>query len=147
MNQDAKNLFLETLELERKTNTDPKLFPIDPLPVPRFTNIYRGIRTDNGNRVTKNAQPLALYLGECDESPTFDWGHTGKSCAQLAYAILRSEYSPTFTLAFYQDFKRTTIAHLDEQNWTLTSEDIVKAISNLIHKAKESRCQSTELKN
>ena len=147
VNQDAKKLFLETLVVERKTETDPRLFPADPLPLPRSTNVYKGVRTDNGNRVTKNGQPLQLFEDECDESPAFDWGFTGKSCAQLAYAILRSEYSPQFTRVFYQDFKRTTIAQLDESKWVLTSDDITNAVHTLIYKAKELRCPSIALKN
>ena len=147
MNQDVKNLFLETLGLEqREPKADPRLFPVDPMPLPRATNVYKGTRTDNGNRVTKNGQPLCLYEDECDESPAFDWGYTGKSCAQLAYAILRSEHTKPLTIAFYQDFKRVCIAQLDESAWVLTSEEITKTIYNLIHKAKETRCRP-ELKN
>jgi hypothetical protein len=147
VNQDAKKLFLETLVVERKTETDPRLFPADPLPLPRSTNTYRGVRTDNGNRVTKNGQPLQLFEDECDEAPAFDWGFTGKSCAQLAYALLRSEFTTPLAIAFYQDFKRLIVAQLDEPKWVLTSEDITNAVHTLIYKAKELRCPSTALKN
>ena len=132
MNQDTKNLFLETLSNETgecevcnpTTQSDPALLKSLPKPDPKRSNIYKGIRDGKGPRVLINGQPLAT-LGY------FDWGHCGGACKNLAQKILTYEYGSTKALAYYLDFTYNTICNLPEKEWTLTSDDIAQALVDI----------------
>ena len=121
MNQDAKNLFLESLGQENQT--EPRLTPTKPVATPRHNNIYLGSRFNGATRVTINGEPLPkcpIQFPALD----FDWGYCGKMCAHLAYAILRSEYNQEETERLYQTFMREVVSTLDETGWMMTSDSI-----------------------
>jgi hypothetical protein len=124
MNEDTKQLFLSSLT--RITEPGPKLNPHTPYPHYNQGNIYRGYRDERGPVVYRNGWPLINRYDEIgDRVMGFDWGHCGQRCAELAYTILASEFGCTYASAQYQNFKRDVIALLDENDWTLTSEQII----------------------
>lgn len=79
-------------------------------------------RAPNGFEV---AEPLPLYLQECNHSPCgFEWGYGGSGPAQLAYALLRhSGADARNSLLLHQVFKAEIITRLVDR-WELTQEEI-----------------------
>lgn len=76
------------------------------------------------------ACPLNPRLDLYNHSPTgFEWGYCGSGPAQLALAILADHLADDRqALDVYQRFKWAVIAELPRKRWTLTSEDIDRAI-------------------
>lgn len=89
-------------------------------------NIYRGSVRKDGMFVTINQRPLNLYLNIMNHSPTgFAWGYQGSGPAQLALAIMVSEYGQDLHdhPVHYQEFKREVVAELPD-TFTLSSLDV-----------------------
>ncbi len=86
---------------------------------------YRGVRTETGCRVTVDDRPLKPRLDLRNHSPSgLEWGYLGSGPAQLALALLAHALGDEDALAVYQEFKREMVAPLDEDEWTMTSEQI-----------------------
>ncbi len=91
------------------------------------SHLYEGHR---GARfvVTKDGKPLdpARSQKVRNHSPDgFAWGYGGSGPAQLALALLLEEADEETARAYYQRFKWSVIARLDQNKpWSLTSEQI-----------------------
>jgi hypothetical protein len=78
--------------------------------------------------------PLAPRNDLKDMSDGFNWGYGGSGPAQLALAIL-SDYleNDEAALSLFQAFKFRVIAGLpQEEGWTLTGEEIGRAIDAIL---------------
>lgn len=87
---------------------------------------YRGVRLDEGCRVTVNGIVLPPRTDLRNHSPAgFEWGYGGSGPAQLALAIL-ADYlgDDEQAMTIYQEFKRAVIARLDSDEWTLFEDEI-----------------------
>ena len=103
--------------------------------------IYRGMRSQNGNVVTVTStmnndqieKKLNPRFDLRNHSPTgFEWGYGGSGPAQLALAILADHTDDSEkTLRYYQDFKFKVIGRLNEDKWTLTSQEVEKAFCEI----------------
>jgi len=91
--------------------------------------IYQGCRKGQ-NTVRVDGPPLDPRLDLRKHSPTgFEWGYGGSGPAQLALAILTDHLGDDEqALNLYQRFKWQVIAELPYKRWTLTSEEIDRAI-------------------
>lgn len=91
---------------------------------------YEGKRSYGQCSVTVNGRVLDPRLDLCFHSPDgFEWGYCGSGPAQLALAILADHLSDDRqALDMYHRFKWAMIAGLPRRHWTLTSQDIDRAI-------------------
>lgn len=99
--------------------------------------IYRGIREKNGTIVTVTCNEIISNLNPRfdlrNHSPTgFEWGYGGSGPAQLALAIL-AEHVLDSSIAekYYQAFKFKVIGGLKSDQWTLTSDDVERALQEI----------------
>ncbi len=85
-------------------------------------------------RLSSESGPLlAPQLGvHSHSSSELDWGYAGSGPDQLSLAIL-IDYLGDVTEAedLYQDFKSIVVAHLPEEEWTLSSEEIRAALKGI----------------
>lgn len=97
---------------------------------------YKGSRTWSATEVTVNGNPLRLRLDLRNHSPSgFEWGYGGSGAAQLAVAILADHLGDDEqALNLYQRFKWDVIAQLPRNSWTLTGEEIDRAMCAIHHK-------------
>lgn len=95
--------------------------------------IYQGIREGYAVRVTVNGRPLNSRLDLWNHSPTgFEWGYAGSGPAQLSLALLADHLSnDDEAVSLHQEFKRSVVADLPHRHWTLTSEQIHRAVAAL----------------
>lgn len=95
--------------------------------------MYEGWRVGQAVLVTVDAQPLNLRLDLCNHSPSgFEWGYGGSGPAQLALAILADHFEDDDKARdLHQEFKSRVIANLPRTAWSLTSEEIERAIESL----------------
>ena len=95
--------------------------------------IYQGIREGYAVTVTVNGRPLNPRLDLWNHSPTgFEWGYGGSGPAQLALGLLADHLgNDDEAIALHQDFKQKVIAGLPHRHWTLTTEQIQTALSDL----------------
>lgn len=103
---------------------------------------YRGDRI-GGCVVTVDGRPLPPRLDLRNHSPTgFEWGYGGSGPAQLALAILCDHlgdddlaeglyHAFAEAEALYQEFKWRVIASLPAGEWTLTTDDIERVLSEI----------------
>jgi hypothetical protein len=101
-----------------------------------MARVYEGRRAPDGPGgavVTVDGVPLPLRLDLRNHSPSgFEWGYGGSGPAQLALAILAAHFGDDDrALATYQRFKARTIAGLDGDAWSLSREDIDRAVAAL----------------
>jgi hypothetical protein len=91
---------------------------------------YVGSRYAGEAIVEVNGAPLDPRIGLRNHSPTgFEWGYAGSGPAQLALAILADHFgNASKALSLYQEFKFAVVARLPRNGWTLTSEQIQKAL-------------------
>ena len=101
-----------------------------------MAKMYRGIRTEND--VQTSVEVYIEVDGKRDRELTpdhsqaffdsrngFEWGYGGSGPTQLALALLLEELDDEqLALAYYLDFKRDIIAHLDSDEWRLSPSDI-----------------------
>jgi len=98
---------------------------------------YRGWRDFNGTaHVTvkvarRSGHTLPMRLDLSNHSPDgFEWGYAGSGPAQTALAILAHCLGDDArALRLHQDFKFKVIAHLPEERWALTEEEVRKAVT------------------
>jgi hypothetical protein len=95
--------------------------------------IYQGTREGFVVEVTVNGRRLNPRLDLWNHSPTgFEWGYGGSGPAQLALAILVDHLdNDDEAVTLHQDFKRTVVADLPHRHWTLTSDQIERAVEAL----------------
>ena len=93
---------------------------------------YEGIRTDEGCTVTVDGRPLNMRLDLRMHADRPEWGYAGSGPAQLALAILADAIGDDEALDFHQKFKRTVVAGLERERWSLTQADIRSWISELL---------------
>ena len=91
---------------------------------------YAGRREGYAALVTVNGRPLNPRLDLWNHSPTgFEWGYGGSGPAQLALALLADHLGDDHeAVTLHQDFKFAVVARLPKRGWTLTSQEIDRAI-------------------
>ena len=94
---------------------------------------YEGRREGHVVLVTANGRSLHPRLDLRNHSPTgFEWGYGGSGPAQLALALLADHLNDEVrALQLYQSFKRSVVAGLPDQSWTLTSQEMDQALEKL----------------
>jgi hypothetical protein len=94
---------------------------------------YRGVREGHAALVTVNGRPLNPRLDLWNHSPTgFEWGYGGSGPAQLALALLADHLEDgDVAVELHQEFKSAVVADLPYRGWTLTSEQIQRAVAAL----------------
>jgi hypothetical protein len=91
---------------------------------------YHGSRSSEGCEVTVDGSPLNPRFDLRQHSPTgFEFGYGGSGPAQLALAILADHKSDEFALEHYQGFKFKVIGSIQGDTFTLTTEDIDRALA------------------
>lgn len=95
--------------------------------------IYQGMREGFAAEVTVSGRRLNPRLDLWNHSPTgFEWGYGGSGPAQLALALLADHLdNDDEAVALHQDFKRMVVADLPHRHWTLTSDQIARAVQAL----------------
>jgi hypothetical protein len=91
---------------------------------------YEGRRSYGRVIVTVNGNALDPRFDLHNHSPNgFEWGYGGSGPAQLALALLADHLNDdSQALSLYQDFKRTVVAALAHDGWTLSETEIQLAI-------------------
>ena len=94
---------------------------------------YVGRREGYAVIVTVDGRRLNPRLDLWNHSPTgFEWGYSGSGPAQLALALLAEHLgNDNAAVSLHQDFKSQVVASLPYRGWTLTSEQIRKALAGL----------------
>ena len=94
---------------------------------------YQGTRLDGAVTVTVDGEPLSPRLDLGNHSPSgFEWGYGGSGPAQLALALLADALGNGATASrWQQDFKRSVVAALAYDHWTLTDEQIRQSVQSL----------------
>ncbi len=93
---------------------------------------YTGVRAFDGLIVQVDGKPLPEHH-EVKQFTTwgFEWTYEGESPQQLALAILYDHLGDRQrAIALSEGFMKTVVANLDN-DWTLTSDEIDKAIRGL----------------
>ncbi len=96
--------------------------------------IYKGIRRPDGAKVFVGDRELNPRNDLRNHSPDgFEWGYGGSGPSQLALALLAHHLSDDqAAFKLYQDFKWMCIASLPKAGWVLTSEDLDRAIAEIL---------------
>jgi hypothetical protein len=95
--------------------------------------VYAGRRTPRGTKVTVDGKPLDAKLGLLDfQADGFEWGYEGSGPSQLALAILSDYGGDEMALRNYRDFTHNIIAEIEDDEWTLTSEDIEQKAQEVV---------------
>ena len=94
---------------------------------------YQGKRSYGQCYGTVNGRALDPRFDLRFHSPDgFEWGYGGSGPAQLALALLADHLQDNQrALALYQDFKWKVVAGLPRDEWTLTSDDIERALKSI----------------
>ena len=95
-------------------------------------SVYRGSRTIDGIEVLADETPLdPRYDLKRFTRGGFEWTYEGQEPRQLALALLADHLGDDQrALALCDGFMRTVVANL-ENDWTLTGEEIDRAIAAL----------------
>ena len=98
---------------------------------PKNSKRYEGWREGGGIFVTVDGEPLPpcqdLRAASADG---FEWGYGGSGPAQLALALLADHLGDgEQALALHQEFKWAVVAGLPRERWTLTSDEISRALA------------------
>lgn len=91
---------------------------------------------------TRNASSAGVHFKGLPPDPRYDlrkrsparveWGHDGSGPAQLALALLADHFSDDArALQLAPAFKWALVAKLPRSGWTLTSDEIARALLNL----------------
>lgn len=110
--------------------------------VPPALKTFRGYRDSANHAVVvvssagARSKKLPLYLRVLNHSPSgFEWGYSGSGPAQLALAILLNSFpeeSKDWAIRLHQFFKARIVASLPRTGWTLTSDEIKKAVDAIV---------------
>ena len=101
--------------------------------LPAVVLVGGGVLVTTAVSVTVDGQPLNARFDLVEHSPTgFEWGYEGSGPAQLALAVLADHLGEDDKACeLHHNFKRGVIAKLRRNGWTLTSEDVEKALDSL----------------
>lgn len=91
---------------------------------------YAGVRTIDGLKVTVDGEPLdEAYETKQFTTWGFEWTYEGAEPSQLALAILVDHMGDgAQAIENCERFMRDVVANMDN-DWTLTSDDIDKALN------------------
>ena len=93
---------------------------------------FHGRRDGKTVTVTVDGEPLDPRLDLRDfHASGFEWGYEGSGPSQLALAILAAYADASTALGNYRDFMRTIIVEIEDDEWTMTSEDIKQRVSEI----------------
>jgi len=92
---------------------------------------YSGKRTIDGIVVTVDGVPLSERFDmQIRDEKGFEWGYEGSAPCQLALAILMAHFDDAKRASSQVElFAVSVVANLDN-DWTLTSQDIDKALND-----------------
>jgi hypothetical protein len=81
------------------------------------------------------AHDLPVRLDVVNHSPTgFEWGYGGSGPAQLALAMLLAlGVEPSRATLWHQDVKRELVAPLDDDEWEIAGDDVLRALEAAEH--------------
>ncbi len=89
---------------------------------------YHGERIDGVCYVTVDGRELDPRFDLANLSPTgFEWGYCGSGPAQLAL-LADCLGNDGFAAEFHQEFKRQVVSLLPRDAWTLTEDDVRRAL-------------------
>ena len=94
--------------------------------------LYEGIRTENEAKVTVDGRPLDMRLDLRLHADRPEWGYAGSGPAQLALALLADAIGDDEAMEHHQKFKRTVVAGLERERWSLTQAEIRSWIGKLL---------------
>lgn len=95
--------------------------------------IFKGVRDEHGCTVTVNGAPLDVRSDLRQHSAGFEWGYEGSGPRQLALAILAEHFGDDGrAVDRHQAFMETVVAELDEDQWTLTGDQIDDRLSYVV---------------
>jgi hypothetical protein len=96
-------------------------------------SVWRGVRHDDGCKVTKDGRPLPMQLELFNHSPTgFGWGYSGSGPAQLALAILCSMgLTNEEAVRLHQKFKALVVEGLAKPRWELHELHLRRVVEDL----------------
>jgi len=95
--------------------------------------VYRGRRTEKSAEVTVDGEPLNARLELRDfRASGYEWGYEGSGPSQLALAILADHAGPEAALGGYREFVKNVIAEIEDDEWSMTSDDIVQKDSEIV---------------
>lgn len=87
--------------------------------------LYKGKRSAQGVNVTVNNQAIKPRTDLRNfHASGFEWGYEGSGPSQLALAILADHSGPQIALQNYRNFMRYILAEIEDDTWTLTSNEI-----------------------
>jgi hypothetical protein len=94
---------------------------------------FRGRRRNHDTHVElikgSTSRDLPLHLAVRNHSPSgFEWGYCGSGPAQLALAMCVELVGVSRAERVYQHVKERLVAPLAEDDWTLSSDDVWRAI-------------------
>ncbi len=94
--------------------------------------VFKGQRGPQGTLVTVDGAPLPSHTEVRDfRSDGFEWGYEGSGPSQLALAILVEHRGPDDALRHFRAFMQTVISEIEDDAWTLTSDDIEQRASEV----------------
>jgi hypothetical protein len=108
--------------------------PAYPLPTCGLAIVkhYEGIRRKSLVIVTINGHRLNPRSDLCDSPVGFEWGYNGSGPKQLTIALLADFLGDTIqALALCHLFRRSVIAKLPHDHWTLTGNEIKRMLQSL----------------
>ena len=102
-----------------------------------MAKVYTGCRDADGVRVTVNGKALDPRLDlQTLSSSGFEWGYDGGGPAQLALAILADHLGDgAAALSQYKTLRSGVIAAIRDDEWSLDSATIDRALNGIIEVA------------
>ena len=99
----------------------------------KSVKLYEGIRSYGEVFVKVNGLALDPRFDLRFHSPNgFEWGYGGSGPAQLSLALLADHLqNDEQALALHQDFKRAVVSGLARERWSLTTNDIERALESI----------------
>ena len=95
--------------------------------------VYEGKRHDDSVEVTVDGKPLEPHADLRDfGAESYEWGYEGSGPSQLSLAILSDYGGDELALRNYRDFTHNIIAEIQDDEWTLTSEDIEQKAKEVV---------------
>jgi len=96
-----------------------------------IVKVYQGERTEFGCQVTVDGMALPLRSDlSADRTTTLEWG--GTAGWQLSLALLADLLgNDRQALQFCETFNQTFVTHLPRDRWTLTDDDLARALASV----------------
>jgi hypothetical protein len=95
--------------------------------------VFKGVRTQDGCKVTVNGRPLNPRTDLFPHSRGYDWAYLGSGPAQLALGLVssvlgRGKDNDRRAISVYQIVKETLLLKLPKEGWVLQEYEIDMAI-------------------